>query len=251
MRIVTLRTDIGVTAIILSGGLGSRLGLLAAELPKPMLPVGGRPFVEYLVIRLARSGFTEIVFATGHHSEAISRHFGDGSRWGVSTLYSHESSPLGTAGAIKLAAAATRADPLLILNGDSYLDLDPRMVLDGLRKNVAMTMALARVADGRRFGRVDQTPDGLVARFVQGEDRTGPATINAGVYGVRRQALDAIPDGGAMSLERQVLPSLAGHGLLGIASNGYFVDIGIPDAYLALLANPEPLLIAVGVGAVG
>jgi len=215
-----------------------------------MLPVGGRPFVEYLVIRLARSGFDRIVFATGHRSGPISRHFGDGAPWGVSIRYSHETEPLGTAGAIRLASDETTDDPVAILNGDSYLDIDPRVVLDGGGTDIALTMAIAQVPDGRRFGRVELASDGMVTGFVQGDGRPGPAMINAGIYGVRRHVLAAIPVGRPMSFERDVLPGLAGASLRGIASDGFFVDIGIPDVYLGLRANPEPLLTAVRVGAV-
>jgi NDP-sugar pyrophosphorylase family protein len=250
MFAVTLRTGLGTTAIILAGGLGSRLGALTTNVPKPMLPVGGRPFVEYLVIRLARSGFEQIVFATGYQSEVLRHHFGDGSSLGVSIRYSHETEPLGTAGAMKQAAVGATDDPLVFLNGDSYLDIDPRIVLEAVGSELAMTMALARVVDAHRFGRVEQSPDGMVVGFRQGDERSGPASINAGLYGVRRFVLDEIPSGRPSSLEREILPRLAGKSLLGIPSNGYFVDIGIPEVYRELQANPEPLLTAVGIGAV-
>jgi NDP-sugar pyrophosphorylase family protein len=248
---VTLRRSRGGTAIILAGGLGSRLGTLAAQLPKPMLPVGGRPFVEYLVIRLARSGFDQIVFATGHQAGPLRDHFGDGGRWDMAIRYSNESEPLGTAGAIRLAAVETSDDPLAILNGDSYLDVDPRLILDAVGADFPMAMALAHVPDASRFGRVDLSAKSLVMGFAQGDGRPGPATINAGIYGLRRHVLDAIPAGRLVSLEREILPELAGKGLLGIPSDGYFVDIGIPEVYLGLQADPQPLLSAVGVGPVG
>lgn len=215
-----------------------------------MLPVGGRPFVEYLVIRLARSGFEQIVFATGHHSEVIRHHFGDGSTWGLSVRYSHETEPLGTAGAMKEAARRTTDDPLLFLNGDSYLDIDPRVVLEAVGSELAMTMGLARVVDAGRFGRVDLSPEGMVVGFKQGDERSGHASINAGIYGIRRSVLDQIPSGRPSSLEQDVLPRMAGTGILGIQSNGYFVDIGIPEVYRDLHDNPAPLLAAVGIDAV-
>jgi mannose-1-phosphate guanylyltransferase len=248
---VTLPAGTGTAAIILSGGFGTRLGPLTADLPKPMLPVGGRPFVEYLVIGLARAGFTDIVFATGYRSAALVDHFGTGDRWGVLIRYSHEREPLGTGGGIRLAAQAANGDPLLVLNGDSYLDCDLRLVVGALHDDMALSMALTRVADGRRFGRVERATDGRVIGFSQASEQPGPATINAGIYAIHRRTIDALPPGRPVSLEREVLPGLINSGLTGVMSDGYFVDIGIPEAYLGLLADPDPLLRSVGVEAVG
>jgi NDP-sugar pyrophosphorylase family protein len=206
--------------------------------------------VEYLVLRLERTGFRTIVFASGHRSGVVRRYFGDGRRWGVSIHYSEERQPLGTAGALRRAVEQVQAHRFLIANGDSFFDIDPRRVLDLVSGDITMSMALVRVADPGRFGRVDQAPDGMVVGFVQNDKRPGPAVINAGIYGARREILDMIPPNRSVSLEREVLPELAGHSLCGLSLDGFFIDIGLPETYLALRANPEPLLNAVGVQAV-
>lgn len=242
--------EVGDTAIILSGGLGSRLGHLAASSPKPMLPVGGRPFVEYLVIWLERAGFRTIVFACGYRSDVLKRHFGDGRRWGVSITYSDEREPLGTAGAIRLAVKAVQARRFLIVNGDTFFDINPRLVLDLVSDGITMSMALVQVQDPGRFGRVEQSPDGMIVGFARGQSGLGSATVNAGIYGARSNVLEIIPESRKCSLEDEVLPALVGHGLRGLCVDGFFIDIGIPETYLALVANPEPLLNAVGVRAV-
>jgi NDP-sugar pyrophosphorylase family protein len=243
-------SDADETAIILAGGLGTRLGTLTADLPKPMLPIAGRPFVEYVILQLKRSGYRSIVFACGHRSEDIRRYFGDGRRLGLSIQYSNESEPLGTGGAIRRAAAAVSGGPLLVMNGDSFFDIDPRAVHGAVRDDVILAMALAAVPDAGRFGRVRLSADGSIVGFTAHDDTSGEGTINAGIYGLGWATLELIGDGPA-SLEHEVLPSLVGRGLSGMASAGFFVDIGLPETYVGLSKNPDPLLAAIGVEAIG
>jgi len=238
------------TAIVLVGGLGSRLGSLTADLPKPMLPVGGRPFVEYIVIQLRRSGIREIVFATGYRSERLREHFQSGDRFGVAIRYSEEDAPLGTGGAIRLAAEMVKADRFLVLNGDSFLDADPRSVLDTVRDGIMVSMALTNIAGSSRYGSVEQASDGTIIRFAPHGKSAGLSAINAGIYGARRELIDLIPKDGPCSLEHDVLPGLAGHGLLGLNLSGFFIDIGVPETYRELGADPSPLLKALDVDVV-
>ena len=245
-----LQIEADDTAIILTGGLGSRLGDLTTNLPKPMLPVAGRPFVEYIVLQLRRSGFRRIIFASGYRSERLRDHFRSGHELGLEIRYSEESQPLGTGGAIRLAAQSAANGRVLVVNGDSFVDVDPRSVLDVVKGGIIVGMALTRVADAGRYGTVELSHDGSVTRFAQSGEHRGPGLINAGVYGVDLTLIDMIPPDRPCSLEREVLPALAGNRLHGVPSVGFFVDIGVPDSYWALVEDPSPLLRASGAGAV-
>lgn len=241
------------TAIILVGGLGTRLGALSAGMPKPMLPVAGRPFVEYLVYQLSGSGIRRIILACGYRAEVVRAHFGDGRRWDVETVFSEEREPLGTGGALRLASELVEGERFLAMNGDSFLAIDPRAVAGeepGVSASegpdVPASMALVNVADTSRYGKVERSPDGTVTRFAQGGRPGEPGVVNAGIYAFRRDAMLLIPPGRPCSLEHEVLPRLAGRGLLGVPFDAFFVDIGLPDTYDQLRGHPEPLLDSLG-----
>ncbi len=229
------------TAIILVGGRGTRLGALSAAMPKPMLPVAGRPFLEYLVHQLRRSEIRTIIFACGYRCEVVRAYFNDGRRWDIRMVFSEEREPLGTGGALRLASELVEGERFLAMNGDSFLAVDPRAVA-GEEPDVPASMALVTVADRGRYGNVERSPDGMVARFAQGERTGGPGLVNAGIYAFRRDAMLLIPRGRPCSLEHEVLPRLAGRGLRGVPFDAYFVDIGLPDTYDQLRGHPEPLL---------
>ncbi len=219
-------------AIILAGGQGTRLRPLVGDIPKPMAPVAGRPFLEYLLVQLRRAGIELITISAGYRAGDIEAHFGRGDRLGVRLEYSVEDEPLGTAGALKLAASRLAGDRWLALNGNSLLDIP----LDNLghahtQARAILTMALAHVDDAGRYGRVELAADGAVTSFAEKNDAGRPGLINGGVYVIERRALDGVPAGSFVSLERELLPSLLGHGLRGVAYDAFFIDIGVPDDY--------------------
>jgi NDP-sugar pyrophosphorylase family protein len=235
-----------VNALILAGGLGTRLQGVLHDRPKPMAPVAGRPFLEYLVLQLLRAGVERVVLSTGHLGEHIAAHFGDGAALGVRIVYSHESRPAGTGGAVKLAERHLEGDRFLVMNGDSFVAADLATVIDAHRARSALvTMALTRVADASRYGSVERGDDGRITRFVEkGAAAAGaPGLINSGIYVLERALLDRIPEPGpASSLERDLFPSLIGRPFFGVELEGFFKDIGVPDDYKALCDRPEPLL---------
>jgi NDP-sugar pyrophosphorylase family protein len=231
-------------AVILAGGRGTRLGALTDAIPKPMLPIDGHPFIEYLVWQLSAFDIETIVISCGYLGDVIHRHFGDGERWGVHIRYSSEETPLGTAGATRLAASLIEDERFLLLNGDSVCDVDCRRLLDAVSSEDLGAMTLTRVPDGSRYGTVELAADGRVAAFRQKDPISRPALVNAGVYAVRQQLVDLIPVDGPSSLERDVLPGLTGK-ISGVVSNGYFVDMGLPETYEQLQQNHQSLLRAV------
>jgi len=223
-------------AIVLCGGRGSRLASVVSDLPKPLAPVADRPFLDYVLDYLRRSGrVSRVILATGYLAEQINTHFGN-EYAGMPLVYSQEDKPLGTGGAILLAMRRFSIDsPFLILNGDSFVDVD----LAALERSIVNThfsfaMSLFRVADTARFGTV-VCDEERVTRFGEKTGGTEPGLINAGVYIVRPQAFaDWSQIGGMLSLEQVILPALVGRGAVtGVESGTRFIDIGIPATYAA------------------
>lgn len=240
-------------AVILAGGFGTRLGSLASEVPKPMLDVAGRPFLEYLIVQLRRHGYRRVVLCTGHRARVVTEHFGGGEQWGIEIDYSAEDEPRGTAGALKLAEPLLEGERWLVMNGDSFFDVPLNRLLDAHVAAAALaTLALAAVPDPRRYGGVALGPGTEVRAFVEKDERAANIGggrrlyINGGIYAIERPVLELIAADRAVSLEREVFPRLVGHGLHGLPLEGSFTDIGVPEAYLSLRAAPEPLVRLLG-----
>ncbi|ROL80501.1 dehydrogenase [Pseudomonas protegens] len=216
-------------AIVLAGGLGTRLRQVVPDLPKPMAPVAGKPFLEILLTTLARKGFTRIVLSLGFMSEKIIDHFGE-SFAGIELVYEVESQPLGTGGAIRASLARCLTDHVFIFNGDTYLDVE----VDELERlwlaNHCPVIVVREVPDTARFGRVE-TREGRIHKFLE-KGSPGPGLINAGCYVLPRQALDDFPLGQPFSLETEFFTQYL-HRLQfdSFVTRSRFIDIGVPDDY--------------------
>ena len=220
-----------IQAVILAGGLGTRLRSVVADKPKVLAPVNGRPFIEYLFEQLVRAGIRDAVLCTGYLGEKIREVFGD--RWrDLNLAYSQEAEPLGTGGALRLAGPYITSDTVLVLNGDSYLDGDLAEAFDWHRdKKAGATILLAEVADTGRYGRVLTDPDGNILRFREKSAETGKGFINAGLYFIERKLLLTIGQERPLSLEKEIFPSWTGKGLCGKYIPGAFLDIGSAESY--------------------
>jgi NDP-sugar pyrophosphorylase family protein len=234
-------------ALILCGGLGTRLRPLVSDRPKALAPIGHRAFLELQIELLARGGIGEVVLCVGYLHEQIESHLGDGGRWGVRLRYSVEDRPLGTGGALKLAQPLVDG-PFLALNGDTYFDLDLRefALVHERRQSLAGpaygTLALVEVADARPFGTVELDADARVSGFREKDAAAcSPALVSAGMYVLEPEILDLIPPRQAVSLERDVFAPLAGRprGLWGHRAAGTFVDMGTPEGYATLAQHLE------------
>nr|WP_279308265.1 HAD-IIIA family hydrolase [Niveispirillum sp. BGYR6] len=210
------------------GGRGTRLGQLTDHTPKPLLPVGGVPFLEHLITNLARHGFRRIVLLAGYLADQMQGLIDKAPILGVEITCVIEPEPAGTGGA--LTYARSLLDPrFLLLNGDSLLDvnyLSLRADADW-REGDMGRVALRAVADGSRYGTVEHA-EGRITRFAEKSGEPGPAVINGGIYWLDRNILDMI---GTLpcSLEQDILPVLARSGRLGgELCEGYFIDIGVP-----------------------
>ncbi len=218
--------------VILAGGLGTRLRDTIGDLPKPLAPVGDRPFLEHLVWFFSAQGFKDIILSCGYRADAIKAHFGDGADLGVTISYTMEKELLGTGGAIKLAETLMDSDSFIVANGDTYfkVDLNDMMRFHRATRAVA-SVALAYRGDTGRYGRVSFNEGGEIVSFTEKAESGGEGYINGGIYIFRRDVLDLIPVHKVCSLEREILPMLVGKGLYGYPVDGYFIDIGIPEDY--------------------
>jgi D-glycero-alpha-D-manno-heptose 1-phosphate guanylyltransferase len=217
-------------AIILAGGLGTRLASRLHGLPKPMAPIAGRPFLEIPLTQLRRSGCTRVLLSVGHQHTFIQDHIG-ASFHGMPIDYVIESVPLGTGGAIRLALAQAREESVLVLNGDTFLDADyAAMLRFHAAAGAAVTLAVVHRDDVSRYGGVTIEDQRIVG--FQEKGSSGPGTISAGAYVLARNL--AWPPGLAenFSIETDFfMPELARLRPAAFKVDGFFLDIGIPEDY--------------------
>jgi NDP-sugar pyrophosphorylase family protein len=221
-----------VKAFILAGGLGTRLRPQFGDLPKPLAPLGGRPFLVHQLEWLARHGVRHAVLCVGHGADQVRAAIGDGQAWGVAVAWSEEPEPLGTGGALALAAPHVDG-PALVMNGDTLAECDPwQLERARWERGAAGALALFHVGDARARGRVECDERGRVQRFVEKDAaHVGPAWVSGGLYAFGPALWRALPPG-AGSLERDVLPRLAAAGqLMGVPEDGAFRDIGTPEEW--------------------
>ncbi len=224
-------------AIVLVGGEGTRLRPLTETVPKPALTLVDRPFLAYMIEWLAAHGVTQVVLACGFLPDVLREALaGEQERAGVQIRYVVEPQPLGTAGAIRFAAAALGEeldDRFLALNGDVLTDLDLSALMRVHReRGASATIALHPVHDASAYGLVRSGERGEVLEFLEKTGEHVPGEVNAGMYVLERSVLESIPAGASVSIERDVFPRLAGKGLYGLPLDGYWMDIGTPDRYL-------------------
>jgi len=218
-----------VRAFVLAGGLGTRLQPRFGDLPKPLAPIGGRPFLARQLEWLAGHGVRDAVMLAGHGADALRAELGS-STAGVALEWSVEDEPLGTGGALRHAARFVDG-PALVVNGDTLAEGDPwALERDRWERGALGALALYEVADARSRGRVETDAAGRIVRFVEKDDAwRGPAWVNGGVYAFAPALWRELPPG-ASSLERDVLPRLAARGALhGRRCAGRFWDIGTPE----------------------
>jgi D-glycero-alpha-D-manno-heptose 1-phosphate guanylyltransferase len=237
-----------VPCLILVGGFGTRLRTILPEIPKPMAPVAGKPFLEYLIRWVARAGFRHVVLCAGYGARQISEHFGQGDALGVHLTYSVENEPLGTWGAIRLAAQGIDHPQFVVLNGDSWLQVDLCGLLDFHRqKGGVCSIAGIQVDNSSRFGSIYLDASGRVTEFSEKQTQ-GRTLVNGGVYAFSQTVLDVAPPiTGFCSLEKEIFPALIPCGVYGMSIEGYFVDIGVPEEYKRLLRNARSWINALGI----
>jgi len=220
-----------VKAVLLVGGLGTRLRSVVPSAPKVLASVGKGTFLGLLVEQLRSQGIRRLVMCTGYLADQVEGEFGDGRALDIAIEYSKEEQPLGTAGAVKRAEHYLWNVPdFFVMNGDSFLDIDFRNLMDLHRSRDAMaTLAVLRVEDTSRYGTVQVEGD-RVRGFAEKTGSNLPGLVNGGVYVFKHDVLQYIPEHPA-SLERDVFPALLDRGVYAQEQRGMFIDIGTPADY--------------------
>lgn len=228
-------------AIILAGGLGTRLRAAVPDLPKCLAPVGGRPFIAYVTDYFRRQGIGRFIFALGYKSDHFDAFFRAEFPAGGYDI-SLEAEPLGTGGAIRQACQQVSADTVLILNGDTFFHIDlPTLAGFHANKQADCTLCLKPMREFDRFGVVELAADDRVTRFR--EKQYYPAgLINGGVYALQKAALLRENRPKVFSFEKDYLEADRGQGLFGLVQDGYFIDIGIPEDYRRVQQELNELL---------
>ncbi|KKW64028.1 GDP-mannose pyrophosphorylase [Mycolicibacterium elephantis] len=222
-------------AVVLVGGLGTRLRPLTLSAPKPMLPTAGLPFLTHLLSRIAQAGIEHVVLGTSYKAAVFESEFGDGSKLGLQIEYVVEEQPMGTGGGIANVAPRLRHDTALVFNGDVLSGADLGALLNSHEENNAdVTLHLVRVGDPRAFGCVPTDSDGRVTAFLEKTQDPPTDQINAGCYVFNREVIERIPKGRALSVEREVFPGLLADGLriCGYVDSSYWRDMGTPEDFV-------------------
>lgn len=227
-------------AVIIAGGLGTRLRPLTYNTPKPIVPVANLPFVVHQIELLRQHGVDEIILNLHYLSDNIKKILDDGKEWGVKIRYSIEATPLGTAGAVKNAEEYFGNEPIVVFNGDVLTDINISQIVDyHKKKKASITLTLTRVEDPTSYGLIKTSPEGRVERFIEKPSWEQLAnigaidTINAGIYIIDPAIFKHVPKGVEYSFERQLFPDLLESGvpIFGYTTDRYWIDIGQPDQY--------------------
>lgn len=216
-------------AIVLAGGFGTRLRAVVRDLPKPMAPVAGRPFLEILLTSLSHKGFSHIVLSLGYMANKVVSHFGDNFA-GMALTYEIEETPLGTGGAVRQALLRCGNDHVFVFNGDTFLDLEVADVETYWQEYHVPIIVAREVPDAARYGRLESV-DGRVTGFLE-KGLSGPGLINAGCYVLPVEILDGFEIGWPFSLEADFLVNAVKSQRFNLfVTSGYFIDIGVPEDY--------------------
>lgn len=219
-------------AIVLAGGFGTRLQKVVSDVPKPMAPVNGRPFLEYILDYLHHYGVQKAVLSVGYKSEVILEHFGS-EYSGMAIGYALEHEPLGTGGAIKLGMDLCNSERVLVLNGDTLFDINlTAMYAFHKEKNASISIALRYLPDVSRYGTVKIDADSRITGFAEKSAATGEGYINGGIYLFNKNVFAPAEYPQKFSIEKDLFEKYYRTlGMYGFVSNDYFIDIGIPEDY--------------------
>ncbi len=219
--------------VVLAGGFGTRLRPVIADLPKPLAPVNGHPFLHYVFLHLKKHGIESVVLSVGYMADKIEAQFGD-EYLGMKVQYAIEREPLGTGGGIRLGMEMCKGENVLAMNGDTLFEVPlTELFQNHLAENADATLALRKVQDGSRYGTIKLEGQRITAFREKSPDHTGSQLINGGVYAMRRKTfLDLTEKGKAFSIEFDYYGKYAPTLLFNaFPCDGYFIDIGIPEDY--------------------
>lgn len=220
-------------AVILAGGFGTRLQTVVNDVPKPMAPVNSEPFLNYIFSYLKHYGVKHVVLSTGYLADKISEYYKEEYK-GIRISYTKEENPLGTGGGIRLALAKCHTRNVLVLNGDSFFDVNLNQYYNQhCSFKSDCSLALRRVENASRYGTIKLGDMGVIKAFREKDGEEKPGLINGGVYILNRELfLDKTVAGTAFSIEKDFFEKRINElNIFGFEYQGYFIDIGIPEDY--------------------
>jgi D-glycero-alpha-D-manno-heptose 1-phosphate guanylyltransferase len=219
-------------AIVLAGGFGTRLKHIVSDMPKPMAPVNGAPFLSCLMKKLSFAGIKHIVLSTGYFHEKIES-FYKHSFNDMTISYAREMEPLGTGGAIRFALEKTTTDSVLVLNGDTLFNIDFEYFDTFYQtKKTALAVALRIEKDVSRYGAVSVSKTGKITAFTEKSQASGEGMINGGIYLLKKKWIETLPLPKTFSFEKEILEKLYKENeFYGLPFDEYFIDIGVPEDY--------------------
>lgn len=223
-------------AVIMAGGEGRRLKPVTGDMPKPLVPLCGRPVMEHIILLLKKHGISQICAALKYRPDDIKSCFGDGSRLGVKLEYRIESTPLGTAGGVKNCEDFYGDEELLVISGDAACDIDlTHLISEHRKRKPAVTIALYPSSEPLRYGLALCDREGFIRSFIEKPDWRNVVTnlVNTGIYIISPEAMSLVPRGREFDFAKDLFPLLLERGqkLLGIPCTGYWCDIGTPKSY--------------------
>ncbi|HEY0870408.1 MAG TPA: sugar phosphate nucleotidyltransferase, partial [Acidothermaceae bacterium] len=239
---VGLQPGVGMKAVVMAGGEGTRLRPMTANQPKPLLPVVNRPIMEHVLRLLRRHGFTDTVVTVQFLASLIRNYFGDGDELGMNLQYATEEKPLGTAGSVKNAEAELRDSRFVVISGDALTDIDlTDMARFHQANNALVTVALKRVPNPLEFGIVNTAEDGRIERFLEKPTwgQVFSDTANTGIYMMEPEIFNHVAAGEAVDWSQDVFPRLLDLGapVFGYIADAYWEDVGTLESLLQVQAD--------------
>ncbi|MEW6418255.1 MAG: nucleotidyltransferase family protein [Nitrospirota bacterium] len=222
-----------IDVIILAGGEGTRLRSVVSDVPKPLALIDGKPFLDILLEQLNNFNcIGRVIMAAGYKSEMIVERYKECSKYNFKILFSIEKKLLGTGGAIKKALPLTETEDVLVLNGDSYIEVNIEdLIMTHKKNNANLTIVLKEVENADRYGSVKLDKNGRIKCFEEKKVESGSVYINAGVYLFKKELFDDVEENKVLSLEKDLFPIFIKKAVYGYISYGKFIDIGIPETY--------------------
>ncbi len=220
-------------AIILAGGFGTRLQSIVFDLPKPMAPVNDRPFLDYQLLYLKHYGVKRVIISIGYLHDKITAHYQNNFE-GIEIVYAPEKAPLGTGGGIRLALEMCNSRSVLVLNGDSFFDINLNSFCSQHSTYMSdCSLALRKVEDAARYGTIKQGSNNSIASFKEKTGEAAPGLINAGIYILNKEVyLQKTKPDKSFSIEKDFFEKrISELNISGFTYQGYFIDIGIPEDY--------------------
>jgi NDP-sugar pyrophosphorylase family protein len=223
----------GIDVLILCGGMGKRLKKISGPLPKPMVKIGERPFLDIIINYLASFGFRRFILGTGYRADIIEDHYSRKPKKGLSILFCREKKPLDTGGAVKKARISIKSRFFFVINGDSFCKFEPfKFISFHKKKKALVSILLRKELKGSDYGQVKIDRASRITSFNEKNQKAKDCLINAGVYIFDSRIFKFMPSGSKFSLERDLFPKLSGGGIFGYRNTGFFIDIGTPERYL-------------------